>query len=415
MGASAAMVRDVFSSRDNRQLAGSSIAFYRKLMEEHPELRAPAPLLDLHGYLWLLPQRLLDEYRPLLLGGPEGIEVEMLDARALETLPGLVRAPARWYEGDTGAPPEPIVAGLFGRNCGAVDPAMLARYYQEEASRRGVEFLFNTCVQRLSFEGREEILLHEPSGRPFFFQEHIPGRLRISRVHFGSGRYVDTDQVVVAGGAWAGRLLEPLGVATACSPRPQMLCSISGPEVEELLRWEPPVVTRDRPEGRTRFPFLILPTGATLKPLFRERQIWIGLVDTVAHPIGTREDPSQEGKLPFRMGELGEREAFATDLLPAVSPYLPRLESPRVRLENSWGGYYNFSPEGAPVLTREPFGVIFVGGDSGSGIMKADALGRLVAAACQEKREASLGSGEVYPLDRLSLTRRSVEEERIIL
>ena len=33
MGASAAMVRDVFSSQDNHLLSRSSIAFYRRLME----------------------------------------------------------------------------------------------------------------------------------------------------------------------------------------------------------------------------------------------------------------------------------------------------------------------------------------------------------------------------------------------
>jgi len=171
----------------------------------------------------------------------------------------------------------------------------------------------------------------------------------------------------------------------------------------------------DTDGGRARFPFLILPTGAVLKPIYPQRQIWLGYVDTVAHPIGAREDPGADGRLDYDMSRMGERDAFATDALPLVSPYLPSFETSGVRLENSWGGYYSFSPEGAPVLTEEPYGVIFVGGDSGSAIMKADSIGRLVAAKYEGKAEAQLFLGDSYRLDRLSLNRRSVEEERIIL
>jgi glycine/D-amino acid oxidase-like deaminating enzyme len=415
MGASNGMVRDVFSSSDNHVLAKHAVAFYRALMAEHEELRAPVPLVDLYGYLWLLPESRLEEYRSIVSGSHGSIDAATVSLDELRSCPGLEFAPRRWYEGDRARPPEPIAGGLFGRNCGAVAPELLARFYYREARSLGVEFSFDTCVQRLSFEGRDEILLHEPSGKPFSFQEQVPGRLRISRVCFGDGRHVRTDRVVVAAGAWAERILHPLGVATGCSPRPQMLFSVSGPVVEELLGWEPPVRPVDTDRGRPRFPFLILPTGAVLKPIVPQRQIWLGYVDTVAHPIGTREDPAVEGRLDYSMARMGERDAFATDALPLVTPYLPKFESAGVRLENSWGGYYHFSPEGLPVLTEQPYGVVFVGGDSGSAIMKADSLGRLVAAQCAGKAEARLFGGGSYRVDRLSLERRSVEEERIIL
>ncbi|MGD0587894.1 MAG: FAD-dependent oxidoreductase [Thermoplasmata archaeon] len=415
MGASNAMVRDVFSSRDNHLLAKSSISFYRRQMEEHEELRAPVPLLDLYGYLWLLPESRMEEYSSLISESDGSIEAAPVSLDKLRTCPGLNVTPTRWYEGDEAEPPEPITGGLFGRNCGALAPEMLANFYYEQAKGQGVEFLFDTCVQRLSFEGREEILLHEPSKRPFAFQEHMKGRLRISRLDFGDGKSIRTDQVVVAAGAWSEKLLHPLGVATACSPRAQTLFSASGAGVQELLEWEPPVDPIDTDHGRARFPFLILPTGATLKPKFRQQQMWIECVDTVAHPIGTREDPGRDGRLDYNMAEMGDREAFGTDVLPAVTPYLPKFETSAVRLENSWGGYYNFSPDGLPVLLEESYGVIFVGGDSGSGIMKADSLGRLVAAKYEGKPEARLFTGEAYRLDRLSLNHRVVQEEKIIL
>jgi len=415
MGASNSMVRDVFSSRDNQLLARSSIAFYRGWMEKDERLRTPVPLLDLYGYLWLLPESLREEYSGYLRRGGAALDAHLVPLEELNDCPGLEVAPKRWYEGDEATPPEAIAVGLFGRTCGALAPELLAQAYRERCEALGVDFLFNAVVRRLSFEGREEILLHEPSRAPFAFQEHIAGRLRISAVHLGDGRTVRTDRVVVAGGAWSEKILRPLGVATACSPRVQTTHSIVGPAVDELLAWEPRVDPVDRPGGRARCPFLILPSGATLKPVLRQRQLWLGSADTVAHPIGTEEDPARDGRLDFDMARLGSREGYATDMLPAVSPYLPRFETTAARLENTWGGYYNYSPDGIPVLTEEPYGVLFVGGDSGSGIMKADALGRLVAARCAGEREARLFTGERYPVDRISLLHRSVEEERIIL
>lgn len=415
MGASNAMVRDVFSSSDNHLLAKSSIAFYRWIMEEHEELRAPSPLLDLYGYLWLLPESHRDEYYSIISDSAGSIDAERVDLEKLRSCPGLEVSPARWFEGDEADPPEAISGGLFGRNCGALAPEMLARFYYEQAKGRGVEFSFDTCAQRLSFEGREGILLHEPSKMPFAFQEQMKGRLRISRVNFGDGRSVRADKVVVAAGAWAEKILHPLGVATACCPRPQLLFSVSGPAVEELLSWEPPVHPIDTYNGKARLPFLVLPTGAILKPLFRQRQMWVAYADVVAHPIGTREDPGKDGRLDYSMTEMGDREAFGTDVLPAITPYLPGFETPGVRLENSWGGYYNCSPDGLPVLVEEPYGVIFVGGDSGSGLMKADSLGRLVAAKYEGKTEAQLFTGDRYHLERLSLNHRVVQQEKIIL
>jgi glycine/D-amino acid oxidase-like deaminating enzyme len=415
MGASAAMVRDVFSSPDNQLLAHSAIRFYRHLMDEHEELREPAPLLDLYGYLWLLPESRRREYYAIVEESGGTLDVEKLDLDGVRTCPGVEVAPDRWFEGDRAEPPEPITGGLFGRNCGAVAPELLAQFYFNEAQRHGVEFQFGTVAQRLSFEGRDEILLHDRSQMPFAFQRAMRGRLRISRVSFAGGGSVHADTVVVAAGAWSQKLLHPLGVATACSPRIEQLFAISGPPVEELLRWQPPVHPIDTDRGRSRFPFLILPSGAVLKPIFPQKHIWVELEDTVAHPIGTREDPVAAGRLDYNMAQLGDRDAFATDVLPAVTPYLPRLESADVHLENSWGGYYNFSPEGLPVLVEEAFGVIFVGGDSGSGVMKADSLGRLVTAKYDQRTEARLYSGASYHLDRLSLAHRVAQEERIIL
>lgn len=415
MGASNSMVRDVFRSVDNRQLAGASIRFYEHLMETDEGMRDPVPLLDRYGYLWLLSESQRSEFAGLPTAGSGKVEGRFLPLEELGDLPGLEPSPTRWFEGDSGAAPPAISEAFFGRHCGAVAPEMLARFYHEASRRLGVEFAFSTCVQRLSFEGRPEILLHEPSGAPFAFQEHVPDRLRISRVHLAGGQHLRAERVVVAAGAWSAGLLHPLGFATATSPRAQSSYSVTGPAVDALLEWTPPLDPIDRDRGRPRTPFVILPSGATLKPLFRQGRLWLGCLDTTSRPIGTREDPAREGRLDFDMGRLADRRTYPTDLLPTIAPYLPTFETEAVRLDRCWGGYYNFSPDGLPILAGESYGVAFVGGDSGSGIMKADSLGRLAAAWCDDEKEGHLFTGEAYPVDRLSLARRSVEPETMIL
>jgi FAD-dependent oxidoreductase domain-containing protein 1 len=414
MSASNAMVRDVFSSWDNHLLAKSAIAFYRHLMATVESLRSPVPLLDLYGYLWLLPESLRGAYLEIVARSSGSIDARPVSLEELRSCPGLEPAPPRWYEEDEAVAPEPITGGLFGRTCGALAPEMLARHYYEEARNGGVEFEFNACVRRLSFEGREEILLHDGSGRPFAFQERMRDRLRIGRVVLGDDRSVRADRVVVAAGAWSESLLHPIGFATGCSPRPERLYAVSGAAVDELLAWEAPVAPLGSEMGPGRMPFVILPTGAALKPVFRERRLWVELEDSL-HPIGTAEDPGRDGTLGYNMARLADAGSYATDVLPAVTPYLPRLGTTAARLESSWGGYYHFSPDGHPVIVEQPYGVIFAGGDSGSGIMKADSIGRLVAAACWGRRDARLFTGESYRVDRLSLAQRHLAEERIIL
>ncbi|HKV89816.1 MAG TPA: FAD-dependent oxidoreductase, partial [Thermoplasmata archaeon] len=285
MGASHSMVRDVFRSADNRRLASASIRSYEHVMESTETMRGPVPLLDRYGYLWLLsePQRV--EFESLLTDSMGTLDGRLLSLDEVGEIPGLERAPKRWFEGDAGGTPPAVTAAFFGRHCGALAPEMLARYYHGEARRLGVEFAFSTCVRRLSFEGREEILLHEDTHRPFGFQEHVPDRLKIAQVQFGDGRSVRADRVVVAAGAWSTQLLDPLGFATACSPRPQSSFSVAGRGVDELLDWTPRLDPIDLGGGRPRLPFVILPSGATLKPMFRERRLWLGLVDTTSRPI----------------------------------------------------------------------------------------------------------------------------------
>ena len=59
--------------------------------------------------------------------------------------------------------------------------------------------------------------------------------------------------------------------------------------------------------------------------------------------------------------------------------------------------------------------ITWVGGTSGSGIMKADAVGRIVAASLQGHVEAVLADGTLFKVSRLSLREREVEKEELAI
>ena len=67
-----------------------------------------------------------------------------------------------------------------------------------------------------------------------------------------------------------------------------------------------------------------------------------------------------------------------------------------------------------PVIFSE-HGVVVVGGGSGSGIMKADAIGRVAAAVYAEKEYATLFGGRQFRVSDLGLKKRRVEPEKLVI
>jgi len=53
--------------------------------------------------------------------------------------------------------------------------------------------------------------------------------------------------------------------------------------------------------------------------------------------------------------------------------------------------------------------------DSGSGIMKGDAIGRIVAATYNERREAKLFDGETFNVEDIGIEKRRVEREKFVI
>ncbi len=59
--------------------------------------------------------------------------------------------------------------------------------------------------------------------------------------------------------------------------------------------------------------------------------------------------------------------------------------------------------------------MVVVGGGSGSGIMKADAIGRIAASAYAERESAELYGGMRFKVSDLGLKNRKVDPERLVI
>ncbi len=94
-------------------------------------------------------------------------------------------------------------------------------------------------------------------------------------------------------------------------------------------------------------------------------------------------------------------------------PYFPAFQG--LRPEHAWAGHYaDHLPDSTPFVERLE-GAIVVGGTSGSGIMKADSLGRIVAGFYAGQDKVELGDGQYVKVTDLGLKNRSVPPEEFVI
>lgn len=398
-GASAAMVRDVFTSSDNRNLARSTIDFYGSTQAEGIDLG-----LDLYGYLWMLDRGDLDRYAPHVEDFGPGV-ARVVAADELRSMPGLSLAPSSASAKLMELPP--VAGGILGHKCGAVAPDLVAKFYHDRLVQEGVEFRFGTTVSSLGFDDRTVIDLGE--GRPYAWQEHIRDRVQVGTVETSRGERIRTGGVVLAAGGWSTQLLDPLGIDSGARPKVRQLFALESPRLRELLGWRGSLESPY--SGTHTCPFLILPTGTYLKPIPGQDTFWAGHADYVGVRFGAEED-LRRGSLEFDPRTLGHIDHYLGHVGPIVSEYLTPFQG--LRPHSSWGGYYEMTPDGLPYIFSRN-GVLVVVGDGGSGVMKADAVGRIAATVRDGHRFATLHGGTSYDVSRLGYEDRHVESERFVI
>ncbi|NOZ88692.1 MAG: FAD-binding oxidoreductase, partial [Crenarchaeota archaeon] len=137
-----------------------------------------------------------------------------------------------------------------------------------------------------------------------------------------------------------------------------------------------------------------------LRPVPEEAAFWTGASDHLGRPFSWEPEPRPEPWF------------YEYGLLPVIRAYLPRLGG--LRAETGWAGFYDISIDSQPVVHSVP-GLVAAGGTSGSGIMKADAIGRIAAAAALGREWAELYGGERFRVEWLGLRGRRVEEEKLVI
>jgi len=393
-GRSNAMFRNTFSSSDNQTLADASISFYLHTQEDEGEDLGLQKL----GYLWTMNEARLSASEPYLEAMKRnGIEFSRKEARELkDKLPGFV------LDGNAGGQASllglpTVEGGIFGPKCGRLDPDKLVRYYAREFVRLGGKTAFNTEAKRLVVGAKDSIGIE---GEPFVWQESEVSGVEVRGQVNG---IVEADCVVVACGAWGNEILEPIGVDGHTKAKKRQLFSFHAKgevDLEGLVH----------AKGFNELglcPMVILPkSGVHFKPVSEETALWVACEDEVNRPY-----------LDLPDHDLGVYQAepsyYEKSVKPVLTGYFPSFE--KARLKAQWAGLYSYNTVDFLPFAFRKENLVVVGGDSGSGIMKGDSLGRLADALYREEEEATLYGEVPYKVSKIGFEARDVEREEWVI
>lgn len=381
---SAGAFRNVFTSEVNRLLADTSIDFYRHIQQD---LGFNLDL-DFVGYLWLLTEEEFGRLEGLLdLVRREGVEVKIWEREDLrEMISGMNMEFAENDEEARILELGSIFKGMQGIKCGTVSADLVVNFYEQEFKKIGGSVKYNTNVESLLLEPASKLGI---PGEPLLWQDK-----RIVGVKTNAGTML-AETTIVATGRWSNQLLDSVGMDARMKPKKRQIFSLRSPKIEALLN------TKGFNEHNT-MPFTILPrAGVLMRPEPAERGFWIGGADELGRPFMFEEDPQ------------AERDYYTYSIYPILSKYFPQFRD--VAPTNMWAGQYDVNTLDANPHVFEEASAILAVGLSGSGIMKADAVGRTVAALHARKEYAELYGGRKIKVSRLGVAERDVGVERFVL
>ncbi len=358
---SAALYRNFFSSQTSRTLAASSLKYYVGI--------AGKIKLDPIGYLWLFSQEQWENsQKSIMLLDPGKDDFEILDRDAIA---GILRInfQAKGHFPD-------VHAGILCHLCGSLSAMALAQHYASKFVSIGGETSFDTEISEFILAGRDSC--YAPWNDVF-----------IEGITDQKGNTYHAKQFIIAAGAWTHDLLAPIGIASGILPKKRQLFALKIEDQAQLI------------VNSTRRPAIILPAGGVyIKPILERNMIIAGCADDLGQPF-LMSDPEPDVRY------------FHDAIEPVLNHYFPQLSDYKLSLK--WAGYYDYHwPDMTPVI-ESVANLTWVGGTSGSGIMKADAVGRIAAATLLGRKEAVLADGTRFKVSKLSLRNRNVEKEELII
>ena len=374
--------RNIFTSETNYLLSDASIEAFKELEEKGYDIK-----LEFIGYLWLFSERQYDSIKPAIEAVTKrGNSVRVYSKDDLrEMIPALVTD----FEEDEEAELlgiEDVAMGVYGEKCGGLDADALVRAYERMFIELGGEVMYNTEAKELLVKPEEELGL---PGEPFVWQEK-----KIVGVSTNKGEII-AEKTVLAIGAWANILLEPVGMDSFQRPKKRQIFAFKDPKLDQLLEIK-------GFNEHDVMPLTILPKANILfRPELSEGSIWLACADEMGRKFELEEDPQPE------------EDYYTNDIYYVLVKYFPCFED--VRPMNMWAGQYAInSLDETPVLFENP-GLYYIGAASGSGIMKADSLGRILDALVAGEEEAELFGGRKFRVSDLGIKKRHVEHEEFVI
>jgi glycine/D-amino acid oxidase-like deaminating enzyme len=338
------------------------------------------------GYLWLLTEREFKTFESIEAGmRKQGMRLRTIERKDLTGLiPDLVLDPASEQSKIIGM--ESIHKGVQGLDCGVVSPELIAKFYEDEFKKLGGELQFSTEAKSLCLEAKNKLDL---PGEPYVWQEKVFAGAETSR------GFIKADKMVIATGARAPVLLDPLGIDCLVKAKKRQIFQVKGNALDRLMN------TKGFNDLNT-IPFTILPRGGVyFRPVRGEKSFWVAAADDLGRAFAFEDEP------------MAEESYFTYNIYPILSEYFPCFAN--LRPTNSWAGFYDInSVDSTPIIDRVDNCILTVG-MSGSGIMKADAVGRMAAAILKGKAEAALYGERRISTTRLGLTNRSVGKEEFVI
>jgi FAD-dependent oxidoreductase domain-containing protein 1 len=207
---------------------------------------------------------------------------------------------------------------------------------------------------------------------------------------------VSASKTVIAAGARIAQLLDPVGVECHVKARKRQVFNVQA-RTEAQCR-----LLNNAEFSEAGLPFLVLAKPQVyVRPNLDCEGFGFGYADEFPRLYLAELHPKPEP------------EFYQHALCPVAQKYLPQFVG--TQPSGGFAGLYEVNTVDEQPVIFAQHGLVVVGGGSGSGIMKADAVGRIAAAAYAGKETAELFGGAKFRVSDLGLKNRKVEPERLVI
>lgn len=381
---SAAAFRCLFYSRTNFALADSSVEFHSHIQNDLGyDLK-----LRWAGYLWLFDDEEYGRMIPLLRDlSNKGFQYKEYEEKELAQKLDIKTNFADDEEARLMGLRN-IYKGILIPKAGLIDVDSLVKFYETEFLKLGGKIQYNTEVTEVIVEPQEPLGM---PGEPYFWQNSTVVGVKTTKGVIKAGK------TIVAAGAWASQLLDAIGIECFIKAKKRQVFSIKANTnaLRKLL------FTRDFTDAGC-LPFTILPKPSPyIRPAPEEDALWVAYADDFPRAFKMEDNPEPEENF-YRYG-----------LYQVLVKYFPQFKD--CQPFSAFAGLYEINTiDGQPLIFEEN-DLMVVGGASGSGIMKADAMGRIAAALYNDEEYALLFGDRKFKVSDLGLKHRNIEPEKLVI